>query len=253
MIDIHSHILPNIDDGSTGIEMTLEMLKNAEKDGTTKIVATPHYCTGYWESSYSKVKEEINNIRNIAKNNGIGIQIYHGQEIYFNTNLLELYERNIIGTINDTRYMLVELPIREINKQTLDILYELNIKGLTLILAHPERYIEFIDDPNKINDFIDEGILFQLNSGSLMGNFGKSVQKTAQLFLENNIYNFIGSDGHNITNRCTGISKCIENINKRCNGYGDFLYESSEFMLDNKGVKFIGEKIKRKKKFFIFK
>ncbi len=252
MIDIHSHILPGLDDGSKDINMTLEMLKRAEDNKTKKIVATPHYCIGYGEVEYLDVKKVTDYVRKASKENNINIDIYCGQEVFFTKSILDLYEKGIIGTINDSAYMLIELPMQNFEDRTIDTLYELNLKGINIILAHPERYIPFINEPERINDFIDEGILFQMNSGSVLGTFGKSVKKTAEIFLKNNIYSFIGSDAHNNTNRKTGIQDSISFINKRYTGYGDIFDENANLMLNNNIVKFNGQKIPKKKKFFIF-
>lgn len=253
MIDIHSHILPNLDDGSTSFEMTLDMLRNAEKDGTNDIIATPHFCIGYGEATYFKVKQEVINLRQVLKKNNININVYHGQEVYFHNNILEFLDKGLIGTINDSKYMLVELPLNKIEDNVLDILYEVNIRGIKVILAHPERYIEFISNHTKINKFIDEGILFQLNSGSILGKFGRDIQKTAKVFLKSSVYNFIGSDAHNNRNRTTGLSESIRLINKVTPSYERVFEESGKLVINNGDINFNGEKITKNKSFFFIK
>ena len=256
MIDIHSHILPGVDDGSQDIEMTLKMLREASKDGTKKLVATPHYCREYGYLEYSTVKTKVNELKSKVKEENIDIELFHGQEIYYEENILEWYNENKIGTINDTKYMLIELPLNkfEINK-VIDAIYEIQIKGIVPILAHPERYLPFMDNPEKINDFINEGFLFQMNSGSINGRFGKSAKKTSEIFLENRIYSFIGSDAHNDSNRKTGISEALERIKDIDNEYNKIFEENSIKMLNDEEVKFIGSQIKKKKKglFSIFR
>lgn len=252
MIDIHSHILPDIDDGSKSKDMTFEMLYKAVNSGTKKIIATPHYCIGYWQVPYYEVKEMVNNLRSDINEINLDINIYHGQEIYFNNNLVKWYEEGIIGTINDTRYMLIELPIDKFDNDVLDIFYELQIKGIKIVLAHPERYIPIINDPTNINEFIKEGILFQVNSGSLLGTFGKKVKKTAEILINNNIYNFIGSDAHNNNTRNTDMSNIQSLSNKKLNIDIELLTNSSEKLLLNEDVNFIGEEVKVKKLYFNF-
>lgn len=106
MIDIHSHILPGIDDGSKDMEMTLEMLRNAEKDGTREIVATPHYLLEYGEATISEVKSLVQEVNSIINKECINIKVYSGQEVYFNENIINNYLEGKIGTINDSRYIL---------------------------------------------------------------------------------------------------------------------------------------------------
>jgi protein-tyrosine phosphatase len=253
MIDIHSHILPGIDDGSKSIKMTLDMLKKAEEDGTTKIVATPHFCRGYGETHYEEVKGLVKDFNSLVKSEGININIDYGQEVYYSDNMIEDYKDGIIGTINDSRYLLFELPMKQFDKETFDILYELQVMDIVPILAHPERYKPIMDKPSYINKFINEGILFQMNSGSITGSFGANVKKTAEILLENGIYNFIGSDAHNDSNRCTGMAQSIELFGKKNKGAKKLFEDSAEKMLKNRDVKFSGEKIKEKKMFFFLK
>ena len=252
MIDIHSHILPGIDDGSKDIDMTIEMLKMAKNTGTNHIVATPHFCRGYGELSYSEVKKMAEELEKLLKDEGINLKIHYGQEVYYSDQIIKDYANGIIGTINSSKYMLIELPMKSFYSDTLEILYELKVKGIVPILAHPERYRPIIDKPSTINKFIDEGFLFQMNSGSIEGQFGNSVKKTAEILLKNNIYNFIGSDAHNNTTRVPGISKGIE-LAKNISDISEELFlESGRKLLINQDVEFIGEKIKEKKGLFSF-
>lgn len=252
MIDIHSHIIPGIDDGAKSIEMTMKMLKAAERDGTKKIIATPHYCIGYGEASIEEVKVKVKNLNDKAKAENIDIEIYSGQEVYFSENMLDNYEKGIIGTLNESRYMLIEFPMRKFDSNIFDVIYELQVKGITPIIAHPERYLPIIEEPILINKFIEEGYLFQLNSGSIEGKFGKKVKKTAELFLKNGIYNFIGSDAHNETKRPVGLSEALKIISQLTDKKEDFFISNSEKILSNEELFFLGNKIEKKKSIFSF-
>ena len=254
MIDIHSHIISAIDDGSKNIEMTLEMLRNAERDGTKEIVATPHYLLEYGESTIAEVKAFVEEINSIIKSERINLKVYSGQEVYYNENIIQYYMEGKIGTINDSRYMLIEFPIHKLNKNIINVVYELQIRDIVPIIAHPERYKALIAKPSRINRFINEGYLFQMNAGSLEGKFGADVKKTAKIFLNNGIYNFIGSDAHNIKNRNTGLSNAmtILNKNKRIKDMGKIFEESSKKMLNNEQVNFFGMEIKERKSIFSF-
>ena len=209
IVDIHSHIIPEIDDGSKNMEMTLEMLKNAEKEGTKEIVATPHYLLEYGEATIKEVKNHVKEINAILENEKIDVKVYGGQEVYFTEKIIEDYMEGNIGTINDSRYMLIELPMDKFHENIFDILYELQVRDIVPIIAHPERYKPFIEKPSLINDFINQGYLFQVNAGSIEGKFGQNVKKTVNIFLDKNIYNFIGSDAHNIKSRNTGLKEAM--------------------------------------------
>ena len=253
MIDIHSHILPGIDDGSKNMEMTIEMLKTAEKCGTQEIIATPHYLLEYGEARIDEVKGYVKELNLLLTEKEINIKVYSGQEVYFTENIVNDYENGNIGTLNDSRYMLIEFDMRNYESSIFDYLYELQIKGIVPIIAHPERYRWLIKNPELINKFIGEGYLFQLNTGSIEGKFGNEVKKTAQIFLKNNIYDFVGSDAHNTNStRNTDISEAIKLIDeKNMNKFN----VNSKKLIDNYEIKFTGKTIKKKKVFFwnIFK
>ena len=250
MIDIHSHILNNIDDGSKDIEMSISMLKKAELSGTTDIIATPHFMRGRFEVEYNEVLNRVENLKKISRDNNIDINIYAGQEVYYSRNILEYYSDKMIGTINNTRYMLIEFPMLEFNiEEAINTLYELQIRGIVPIIAHPERYKQFIKNPSQINLLIKEGMLFQVNAGSINGDFGRDVKKTAIKYLNNNIYSFIGSDAHRDKGRNTDIKNVIEIL--EYNQRKSFI-NNGKAMLKNEEIEFRGIPIKDKKFLGIF-
>ena len=248
MVDLHSHLIWGIDDGSKSKEMTVNMLKQAVKGGTKKIVLTPHYLPGYYEVPINEVKEKAKELSLLAKEYGLDIKVYFGQEVYFLENILEYYENKLIGTINESRYMLIEFNMRNFSvEEVIYILYELQLEGIVPVIAHPERYYMFIKNPSLINEFIEEGFLFQLNIGSITGDFGKEVKKTAEIFLKNKIYSFFGSDAHRDEKRNPNMSIGIEALKNMDNDYFNYLKASGERLLNNEEIRFIGNLIKEKK------
>ncbi|WP_055069284.1 tyrosine-protein phosphatase [Clostridium massiliamazoniense] len=253
MVDLHSHVMYGVDDGARSKEMAINMLKLAESGGTRKLICTPHYFRGRFEKTFSEVKDELENLKKIAEDNNISLELYCGQEIYLTNYLLEDLEEGRIGTINNSKYMLIEMNMNEIPKRALDIIYELRLKGIVPIIAHPERYVPFMDNPELINDFIEEGCLFQLNGGSISGKFGSLVKKTAKLFLENNLYSFLGSDGHFDEQRNTNLSDAMDNIRNIDEELLNIYKENGEKVILNEHVAFKGKAIERKKiSFFRF-
>lgn len=252
MIDIHSHILPAIDDGSKSIEETLEMLKLTKLDGIKNIVATPHYYRGYYENSYKDIAKLVGEINNIASEKHIDIKIISGQEVFIDNHTLELYREGIIACIEGTNYMLIELPMDSMPKDALDTIYELRIQGIKPIIAHPERYKYIIDKPSTLNAFIDEGCLFQLNSGSIKGIFGKTVKKTSELLIEQGACNFIASDTHSTGRRCPGVSDAIEVAKSLNKSLVQHIMDNEKKFLNNEDIKLNAEKIKEKRSFFSF-
>jgi protein-tyrosine phosphatase len=254
MIDIHAHILPGIDDGADTIETSLEMLKIAEEDGIKRIIATPHYYTGHFETDYKEVVKLVKDLTITAQENNINIEILPGQEVFLDNNTINQYKSEIISTINNSKYMLVELPFNEIPSYTFDMIYELRVQGITPIVAHPERYSYIVNKPSTINQFIDEGCLFQITSGSIMGMFGKSVQKTAETLITHRICHFVASDAHTINKRCPKVKKSFDTISVLDKELFDMLTNNVECCLKNTDIKQGLQKIKARTSIFdIFK
>ncbi|OBR89877.1 tyrosine-protein phosphatase YwqE [Clostridium ragsdalei P11] len=252
MIDIHSHILPGIDDGSKSMEDTMNMLRLTEEDGVETIAATPHFYKGYYENSYKDVLELVDKVRNEAKQENICVNIVSAQEVFLDRHTVENFKSGEIGCIEGTNYMLVELPMMNVPKNALDIIYELEIRGVHPILAHPERYKYIIDTPSKINEFMNEKCLLQVNTGSVLGLFGKKVKKTAELLIESGVCSFIASDAHSTGGRCPGISKALEEALRFNKDIEEQVLDNCKKMLKNEIIQLPEERIKERKGIFSF-
>ncbi|MEG0132501.1 MAG: CpsB/CapC family capsule biosynthesis tyrosine phosphatase [Clostridium sp.] len=247
LTDFHSHIIYGVDDGSKDEEMTIKMLRNAVEHGTKRIVATPHFLKDNYMVNYGEVNIRVEEIKKLANRNNLQIEVYCGQEVYYTNYILEMYKSGDIGTINNSRYMLIELPMGDFNiRKVIDNIYEIQIKGIVPILAHPERYQKLIKKPELINMFVKEGFLAQLNIGSIMGYFGKDVRKTAELFVNNRIYNVIGSDAHGVERRTTDIKLGVLKIDKLQHGYMSDIHKAGENILNNEETDFLGQQVRRR-------
>lgn len=252
MLDIHSHILPAVDDGAKTMEASLEMLKIAQDSGTKNIIATPHYYRGYYENRYEEIVDRVKTLNENAKKENIEINIFPGQEVFIDGNTLEDYERGFLGGLNGTNYMLVEFPMDKFPKNGLDIVYELKLKGVKPIIAHPERYLYIIEKPSFINHLIEEQCYFQLNAFSITGLFGNKVQKTAEVLIENGICDFIASDAHSINKRKPVICDTFNMLQNKNQKLIARILQNNDYLLQNKNIEFTAVKIKEKKSFFSF-
>jgi protein-tyrosine phosphatase len=252
MIDIHSHILPGVDDGSVDIDTTISMLENAERCGTKAIVATPHYYRGYFGTEYEEVVRLVDMLKDDIGSRGIKIDVYPGQEIFLDKHTVEMYKSGIIRGLNNSRYLLVEMPMQDYDKSLLDIVYELRLLGAVPVIAHPERYTYIMDNVKLINPFVEEGCLFQINTGSITGIFGKSVQRTARVLIENGLCNLVASDAHTNHKRCTGLCDAFEMFRKISGAAADNAVRNSELVLMDRDIKSGNVRISLKKSFFSF-
>ena len=196
MIDFHSHILPNIDDGSRSIEETFNLIKEAEKAGFESVISTSHYMENYYETDVPEREVWVKAILENLKTKNINTNLYLGNEIYFTDSIIELLEKRKASTINDTSYVLFELPLNAEPMNLYDVVYDMLQYKLVPILAHPERYSFVQKEPDLIYDLIEKGVLMQANYGSIIGQYGEKAQMIVRRFFENNMIHFLGSDVH---------------------------------------------------------
>ena len=215
MIDFHTHILPNIDDGSESVEETFNLIKEAKSVGFDSIISTSHYIEKYYEVGVKERCEWINALSEALKKESIDMNLYLGNEVYFSENIIQLLKENKIAKINNSRYMLFEFAMNVKPINVYDVLYEMLQNKIVPVLAHPERYSFVQKDPSFIYELIDAGVLMQVNYASIIGWYGKKAEILAKKFLESNMISFLGSDVHKqrtIYQKIPEILKKIEDI-----------------------------------------
>jgi protein-tyrosine phosphatase len=196
MIDFHSHILPNVDDGSKSVEETFELLEEAKNAGFEGVISTSHYMEEYYEVNVAERKVWINALaENLYKKN-INLKLYLGNEIYFTENLINLLETGKATSINNSNYVLFEFPLNSNPMNMYDIIYDMLEYKLIPVLAHPERYSFVQKEPEIVYDLIQKGVLMQSNYGSILGRYGEKAELISRKLLENNMVHFLGSDVH---------------------------------------------------------
>ena len=164
MIDMHSHILPCIDDGSRSVEETLNLIEEAKKAGFTGITLTPHYIEGYYEKEENQRQELIEEIESKVN----GVKLYNANEVYITENIIKFLREKKISKINGSRYLLFEMPMNIKPMNLYEVIYEMLQNSITPILAHPERYYFVLREPELIYDLIQKGVLMQSNYGSII-------------------------------------------------------------------------------------
>lgn len=210
MIDFHSHILPEVDDGSKSYEESQSLIIEAKNVGFNKIISTSHYASNCYEIPEYKRKEHIENLKQENDNP----QILLGSEIFLTYDVIDALEQFKASTINGTQYILVELPLRQHFFNLRDTIYRLQEKDYRIILAHPERYTMIQKDFNLLYELSDLGILFQCNYGSILGLYGMSAKSIIKKMLKNNLVSFLGSDVHREKTIYPKIPKALNKIKK---------------------------------------
>ena len=215
MIDFHTHIIPNIDDGSRNVNETFNLINEAYDAGFNKIISTSHYLKGKYEMQEKDRRILLNAIRQKVKSETPEMEFYLGSEIFISHNMVDFLIEKKASTINNTSYVLFELPMEKNVIFLKEILFKLAEYGYKPIIAHPERYKFFQKNPNDLIELIEMGVLFQSNFGSLIGIYGKEAKKTVKRLLQANMVHFLGSDVHrenSIYKRMPEILKILKDI-----------------------------------------
>jgi len=205
MIDIHTHILPEVDDGSHSLEESIEMAKIAVSDGVRVIVATPHAHDGVHKThNPAFLAQKVNQLNAALQGNP---KIALGCELRFTHDVVKhvCFDKSA-PTLASGSYVLVEFPHAIVPPGSERALFELMSNDIKPIIAHPERNQSLMAEPKRFYDLVEMGALGQLDTGSIIGQFGKKVQQTARIMLENGLIHFIASDCHNTRNRLPGMS-----------------------------------------------
>lgn len=214
MIDIHSHIIPNVDDGARSVEETFNILKEAQEAGFTDVILTSHFLLNYYETNAQELIFWKEKLQEVLKKQGTKINLHSGMEIYITNQMEELLENKKILTLANSRYMLIELPLATNVKYFDYVVYYLEAKGIKPIIAHPERYKCVQKDPDIVEEYIEKGCLIQCNYGSIVNLYGREAEKTIKTLLKKNQVHFLGSDVHRKNGTYLIILDAIKKIRK---------------------------------------
>ena len=218
IIDVHCHILPGVDDGSSNMDMTREMLRLAWSEGITAMIATPHYRRGYADTPVNKLIEAYYQVVQEAQRIHPDFRIYLGNELFSSHELPERLEKGQVLTMSNTRYVLVEfLPSVEYAQLTAS-LRKLQMNGYRPIVAHAERYGCLLKDPYLVEELTDMGFYIQVNAMSVTGENGFSVKKFVKKLMKYELVHLLGTDAHSMGRRRPEMKKCVAYIEKK---YGE--------------------------------
>lgn len=242
MIDIHCHILNNIDDGARDIEQSLRMCKIAEQNGIKHIVATPHTNTIDNIDRFIEVRDErLKALRKQTELRGIKVNLYPGAEVFVDDDVF--FANNLKRlTINGSKYLLVEFSFREMNvKKIFGYLDEIAKMGLIPIIAHPERYEMFQFDYEAINELARRGAIFQINADSLASLEGPQEFELAYSMAYNGVASFIGTDAHSPHHRSNNLMEMMNYFPPDISQYNMqvMLHDSAKCVLTGKEVPLI--------------
>lgn len=228
LTDIHDHILPGLDDGSKDLATSVRMAAIALSEGINRIIATPHFDLekDSIESFLEKRQVAYSIYISELEKHNLNIEILLGAEVYLTPELAYVDDLDKL-CLAGTKYMLVEMPITVMPMWLEQITYALQLKGITPILAHPERSIRVMKDPSILADFVERGVMLQINAGSLRAEREKQLKKCLRYLMKRRMVHFIASDAHTARRRRPRMQGAISILENR------FGYDAIEYMLEN--------------------
>lgn len=214
IVDVHSHILPNVDDGAGNLQEAISMIQMEYEQGVRKIILTPHYRRGYFEVSREKVRNQFRELSAQLEQIELEMQLYLGCEFYRQNEIVRLVESDRSFRMADSRYVLLEFMPTDLADTIVRYTVELLINGYRPVIAHVERYQAFRDE-KLIQRLVNSGAYLQVNAGSIIGQNGWNKKRFCKKLLREKCVHFVGSDAHNMRSRVPCMGACAEYLKKK--------------------------------------
>lgn len=250
MIDIHSHILPGIDDGAKTEVDSLAMAKAAVEQGIHTIVATPHHRNGKYDNEKDTIIQSVEVLNALLVEKDIPLHVLPGQETRINGDMLKELDDGVVLSINHSKYVFVEFASNHVPRYAKQMLFDIQVAGYTPIIVHPERNSELLEHPSMLYQFVQNGALTQITAASFVGKFGKNIQKFTNQIMEANLTHFIASDAHNTKSRGFCMDEAFHLLKKEFGA--DYFYmflENSQLLVDNQNINRMEPTMIKKRKF----
>ncbi len=215
IVDIHSHILPGVDDGSKSMDETLRMLRIAQSEGITDMIATPHYQSKRFFTPAEKVREMTEELQVEAAAQGIFITLYPGTEIYYRSGLEAHLNKGELATLNGGSHVLVEFSPFEEFSYIRNAMEDFRGMGYRPVLAHVERFACLLENIGRVRELRGMGCRIQANAGSISGDYGFRVKRYLHGLLREELIDYVGTDAHNAAGRAPRMKKCRELLQKK--------------------------------------
>ena len=197
-VDIHSHLLPQLDDGVQSMGEALEILRNFERLGFEKVITTPHIMGNYYANTPEIIERKLDDLKTEVSKSGLSIEIEAAAEYYMDDQFISMLDnKDQLLTFGDN-YLLVETSYMNEPMFLNEVLFKIKSLGLKPVIAHPERYLYLQEKPEKILELVDRGALMQLNVNSIIGFYSIPTKKLARWMVDHETIHFLGSDCHNL-------------------------------------------------------
>jgi protein-tyrosine phosphatase len=194
--DMHSHLLPGLDDGLQNIEQTVAFIQELQQLGYKKLICTPHILSDLYQNSPETILPKLELVRSALREKNIDVTIEAAAEYMVDIDFENYVKSNDQLLTFGKNFILIEMSYVAASNNIENVIFQLRLKGFQPVLAHPERYSYYFNNQDQYNRFIDLGCLLQVNILSLLGYYGEGSKKIAEMLLKNNVVSFVGTDMH---------------------------------------------------------
>jgi protein-tyrosine phosphatase len=196
--DLHSHLLPALDDGVQTFEQAEEIIREFQRLGYTKLITSPHVMSDSYRNTTEGILARLDELRRYLHARGVAMELHSAAEYYLDEQLMHMLENNMPLLTLGKKYLLFETNFLTEPFNMKEFIFLASVKGYRPVLAHPERYMYLLRDEAKLQDYLDRGILFQVNIGSIVGHYSRDVQQAAHRLIDKGWVHFLGSDCHHM-------------------------------------------------------
>lgn len=216
MIDMHTHILFDVDDGAKTIEESISLINEEIIKGVSHIILTPHFKITREKFKREKVLANFEALTEMVKERNLNIKLYLGNEIYLGANFYETIEKGNFFTLANSQYILIEFSLFDVTKNIPEICYEARTNGYFPIIAHVERYSNLYKNKGLLNEILNEGAHLQVNASAVINKESKESNKFTHFLLKNELVSFIASDVHNTHSRKFYLEEAYNTVKRLC-------------------------------------
>lgn len=236
LCDIHTHILPGVDDGARSMDMSMSMIDIAYDDGVRQIAATPHWHPVKCTYDHSRLLDVFDDFTRRVEDRYPDMKLSLGREIYYNSDIIEELENGGLYTYENTHYVLVEFSINEDYRYIFDAVNRIIQAGFTPVLAHVERYMSITENEDRVKQLRRLGVVIQSNASAILGEQGRGIKIFLLRCLKNNWIDIVASDAHSNGHRAPRLSECYEYVRRKTDaGYAGRIFSEAPKLIVSGG------------------
>lgn len=249
LFDLHSHLLPGVDDGAATEEKSIDLARKAVSEGISHLVLTPHHFNNQYVNHKEDVIKATEALQSIYRKLGISLQVFPSQEIRIQEDLGDniAYSDDYLSLDTKGKYYLIEMPTKTVPKYALDVCKDMISNGMIPVIAHPERNHQFAGNIRTLYPFIEAGCLGQLTSHSYIGLFGDKLRKVSKEMIEHNLVHLIASDAHHIKQRPFNLKEAYQQLEAE---YGlrlvEYYQQNAEAIFNGQSFNRLQPKLKKR-------